>query len=119
MQSEAHLSRLPRSSWLVSLIVLAFGGGPALGQTNYSWNNFTGTTAATTVWSTSTNWGGSTVPTFDQDATLTFAGSDLQTAGGYTTPNDRDVTVNSLPLPMGRNLPGSRNGTPPILNAGL
>jgi autotransporter-associated beta strand protein len=105
-------------SLLVAFFVLSLGGGQALGQTTYSWSNVTGSTAPTTLWSASANWGGGVVPTFNQDATLTFAGSDLQTAGGYMSTNDGDVTVNSLVFSMGGNFQGLRNGTPLILNAG-
>src|SRR5262249_13755779 len=116
MQSESHLSRHSRSLWLVAVIVLSFGS-PALGQT-YSWNNYTGSTTAATLWSDPNNWVGGVAPTFNQDATLTFAGSGLQTAGGYTTTNDGDVTVNSLVFSLGGNFQGLANGTPLILNAG-
>src|SRR5262245_30103086 len=117
MPCETRPSRLPRFLGLVIVTALGFGSS-AYSQTSYSWNNYTGTTAAATLWSTPANWAGGVVPTFGQDVTLTFAGSGLQTAGGYTTTNDGDVTLNSLAFSLGGSPQGSFNGTPLLVNAG-
>ena len=76
MPSESHLSRPFRFSWLAAAIVLAFGS-PAFAQTTYTWNNYTGTTPAATLWSAGANWNGGVVPTFNQDATLLLHGEAL------------------------------------------
>ncbi len=103
----------------LALLLTTLAPAPAFGQT-YTWNNFAGTAGGSDLlWSNNANW--TAPPTFGQNAILSFASSDLQTAFTYSANTDQ-ATVNANGLLF--NFEGSSQasfitgGTPYFINLG-
>jgi autotransporter-associated beta strand protein len=114
------LKKLWRNPKVWAAICAAVLGESTAQAQTFSWNNYTGSTPATTIWSNNSNW--LTPPVFGQDVTLSFSGSTLQTAGGYMSTNDGTNLANQLVFNLAGSPPTTGNNSstnaPLLLNTG-
>src|SRR4051794_32383488 len=104
---------------VLAIAFVSFSGTRANAQT-FNWNNFAGTTGGGTLtWTDVANW--TAPPTFDQNAILSFASSNLQVAPWYAANSDQlTANVNGLLFNFegGPQASFVNGGTPYLINLG-